>query len=285
MKSADDIRKIFRESTLSTNRDRHEAIFEKVRRAQEQSQTTGPAVSRHNIWSNIMKNPITKLAAAIIVIASLTTFFLFEKTSGIAYAIEQSIEAISKYSAVLVESTESVLNEDGETHIQTLKSWAVANEDKTKVLKERHEVDGVPVIVTNGKETWRYNPKTNTVIKNRPYGTPEIWIGSQLLEQLKSFRESGLITEWKVTEGKDSETGKKRIFLTCAWLDKRYNGPRSVWFEIDAESKLVVGFKQWENADMEGPARIVAEKITYYESLPDELFEFEIPEGAKVIEE
>jgi len=40
---------------------------------------------------------------------------------------------------------------------------------------------------------------------------------------------------------------------------------------------------QWENARWEGPPALVVEKITYYESLPDELFGFEIPEGATVI--
>jgi outer membrane lipoprotein-sorting protein len=55
--------------------------------------------------------------------------------------------------------------------------------------------------------------------------------------------------------------------------------------EFDVESKLLVSFKQWENANWEGPATLVVEKITYYENLPDDLFEFEIPEGATVIEE
>ena len=50
------------------------------------------------------------------------------------------------------------------------------------------------------------------------------------------------------------------------------------------ESNLLVGLKQWENANWEGPPALVAEKCTYYENLPDELFEFEIPEGATVIE-
>ncbi|MHC4072032.1 MAG: hypothetical protein ACYSWW_08220 [Planctomycetota bacterium] len=33
------------------------------------------------------------------------------------------------------------------------------------------------------------------------------------------------------------------------------------------------------------PVRYVVERITYYENLPDELFEFEIPEGATVAAE
>jgi hypothetical protein len=40
-----------------------------------------------------------------------------------------------------------------------------------------------------------------------------------------------------------------------------------------------------ENVACEGQATLVGEKITYYQNLPDDLFEFEVLEGAMVIEE
>jgi len=46
-----------------------------------------------------------------------------------------------------------------------------------------------------------------------------------------------------------------------------------------------VRFQQWENAVWEGPATLVGDKITFYESLPDDLFEFQIPPGATVQEQ
>lgn len=233
-----------------------------------------------------MKSPLAKVtAAAALVIVCVIGVFLFSRTSGAAWAIEQSIEALSKYNAVLIEGSESFLDEDGQLQMRTGKTWWVTNEDQTKVIKERTDIDGVTILIANGQETWRYDPQTNTVIKNRPYGMPEGWIGSRLLEQLKTFHESGLITKWEVTYGEDPIMNKQRAYLTVAWLDKRYNGPRSMWFEFDVESKLVVSLKQWENANWEGPPRAVSEKITYYENLPDSHFEFEIPEGATVIEE
>jgi len=238
------------------------------------------------IWRIIMKTKMAKSAtAAVIIVAFVLSITFFNNSTSKVWAIEQSIEALSRYNAILFEGSELFLGENGQLQMRDVKTWTVANEDQTKVEKERHEVDGVPTIVTNGVETWRYDPQTNTVIKNRPYGTPESWIGSHFFEQLSAFHEEGVINDWKVTYGKDPVTGRQRIFLTVAWFDKRYNGPRSMWFEFDVESKLLVSMKQWENSNWEGPSRIVSEKITYYENLPDELFEFEIPEGAKVIEE
>ena len=90
MKSAEDIKKYFKKSTLSTNPDRHEAIFEKIQRAQDQSKITTPALSGFNLRSKIMKSNITKLAAAAVVIAvvvlGLFEFIGTKDTSGVVWA-------------------------------------------------------------------------------------------------------------------------------------------------------------------------------------------------------
>ena len=90
MKSAEDIKKYFQRSTLSTNPDRHEVIFEKIHRAQDQSKTTSPALSGFIFRSKIMKSPIIKFAAAAVIIAlvvlGLFEFIGTESTSGVVWA-------------------------------------------------------------------------------------------------------------------------------------------------------------------------------------------------------
>ncbi len=237
----------------------------------------------------IMKSRIAKLAtAAMVILAFVLSITILNRSASPAWAIEQSIEAVSQYGAIFVEGSQSerTWRKDGSSELKPSKSWAVANEDQTTVKKYRAEVDGVPIITTNGQKTWRYDLQTNSVhVENRPYVASECWFGSQLLDQLKVFHDSGVITRWEVTYGKDPVTAKSRAFLAIAWLDERYNGPRSLWLEFDMESKLLVSLKQWENASWDGPATLLGEKITYYENLPDDLFEFEIPAGATVIEE
>jgi hypothetical protein len=239
-------------------------------------------------WRTIMKSKITKFAtAAAITVAVILSITLLHQSASPVWAIERSIEALDRFRAVYMEGWESerTWRKDGGLELRLSRSWAVANEDQTMVKKYRTEVDGLLILTTNGQKTWRYDPNTNTVrVENRPYVASECWFGSRLLEQLKDGRDKGLFTRWEVTYGKDPATGRQRAFLKAAWLDSRYNGPRSLWIEFDMESMLPVGLKQWENSNWEGPATLVAEKITYYESFPDELFEFEIPEGATVIE-
>ncbi len=286
MKPADDIKKFFQSAGLTTHPDTHEQVFEDVLRAYQRMIANSPAQPEIGRW--IMRHPVTRYGiAAVLVLAAVVGFTMFRHTGNAAWAIEQSIQALSQYRAVLVEGsdTERCWREDGSLEPRPMKTWAVANADQTMVEKYRDEVNGVAILVTNGRKTWRYDPQTNTVrIENRPYVAGECWFSS-LLEQLKKGRETGIITDWKETAGPDPAPGRPRIFLACAWQDPRWNGPRSMRFEFDRESKLLVRFQQWENAAWEGPASLTGDKITCYESLPDELFEFEIPPRATVIEQ
>jgi len=286
MKSADKIKQFFKNAELSIRPETDEQVFADMLRARQKIRENVPAVPE-NFWRIIMKSPLAKLAAAaVLVIACATGVFIFSQTSGIAWAIEQSIKAVSQYKAVIVEGLDSERTwiEGGSLELRPFKSWAVANKDQTMVEKYRTEVDGFLALTTNGQKTWRYDLQTNTVrIENQPYIASECWCGSGFLEQIKSLL-GEVIQNWEVTYDKDPATNKQRVFLKIAWLEERYNGPRSMWLEFDVDSKLPVGFKQWENANWEGPPALVVEKITYYENLPDELFEFEIPDGATVIE-
>lgn len=90
MKSAEDIKRYFQKATLSTNPDKHEAIFEKIQNAQALSTTKTPVSHRRNLRRNIMKSPITKIAAAAVIIIAVT-LGLFEfigtgDSSGVVWA-------------------------------------------------------------------------------------------------------------------------------------------------------------------------------------------------------
>ncbi|MHC4751554.1 MAG: hypothetical protein ACYTFW_16990, partial [Planctomycetota bacterium] len=98
MKYADDIRRYFQKSTLSTNREKHEAIFEKIQRAHEKTEATAPVFSGLNLGSKIMKSSITKVAAAaIIIIAALIGIYRITAPS-IAWAdVAEKLDKIHSY--------------------------------------------------------------------------------------------------------------------------------------------------------------------------------------------
>lgn len=240
------------------------------------------------IGSIIMKSHLVRIAAVIVMVTALILGInLFNRTSHTAWAIEESMAALNSYGGVVFEGweLERVWDENGTSKRIRFKSWAKANAAKTMIEKYRTEQNGVPFLVTDGQKTWRYDVNSNAIrVENRPYIASEVWGGSQLLKQLNEARNKWIIAKWKITYEKDPTTGRDRAVLTFAMPDGPPS-PRSLEIAFDAETKLPVCLKQWENPNWEGPADLVIDKITFYETLADNLFEMKIPEGASVIEE
>jgi hypothetical protein len=62
------------------------------------------------------------------------------------------------------------------------------------------------------------------------------------------------------------------------------HGPQSWIIEFDVASKLPIALKQWQNMDRSGPPSFDAFKVTYYEDLPDSLFDVSIPGNPMYVE-
>lgn len=98
MKSADDIKRLFKDAELSIHPDTDEQVFNDVLQAQQKITEDLPVVP--NRWRMTMKNPLTKLAiAAVVAVACLIGLSLWTGTgSGIALAdVLTRIEQVSVY--------------------------------------------------------------------------------------------------------------------------------------------------------------------------------------------
>ena len=98
MKSAEDIKRYFQKATVSTNPNKHEAIFQKIQSAQNLLTTDTPVSHRFDKRSIIMKNPMTKFVAAAVIIIAVT-LGLFEfidngSSSGVVWAeVAEQVQA------------------------------------------------------------------------------------------------------------------------------------------------------------------------------------------------
>jgi hypothetical protein len=115
MKSSEDIKRYFKKATLSTNPDKHEAVFEKIQNARNPLTKT-PVTHRLNNRRTIMKSPIVKLAAAVVIIAlvvlGLFEFIDTENSSGVVWAdVVRKVEA-SRGSIIHCRETNSFLPSD-----------------------------------------------------------------------------------------------------------------------------------------------------------------------------
>ena len=125
--------------------------------------------------------------------------------------------------------------------------------------------------------TYRYDPMSNTVHVQSGRGIEmSIWPCGDYLTKVQEFMQ-----DWQVMYGKDTVTGRDYAFIT-------FSNPsqgQSWWLEIDLETNLPVRAKGWHNIRREGTPSMNFQRIIFFEKLPDDIFKFEIPEGATVIEE
>ena len=94
MRPAENIEKLLKNINIDTNAKTDNSVLGDVIEAFEKSKGKKTSATGQNIWRIIMKSPITKLAAAaVIVLAVVFSMTIFDKSVPTAYAFEQTIQA------------------------------------------------------------------------------------------------------------------------------------------------------------------------------------------------
>jgi len=280
MKLKDNIEKLIRDYRIldtNTTTQMDQKIIHDALTVQAKLKKPTSAGTQPDIWRKIMNKPITKLAtaAAIILFAVLGITFL-DKAATPAWAIEDTIKALEKINSIKMSGYILRTSEFGENNEGNFIIWAKSDANGTASKELRFETSNQIVVVDASEKTYFYNPKQNSVcVKNSNDFQINPWLGSECFHIIKRFAE-----DWKVSYGKDEETDRDSVFVTCIYTSES----KSWWFQFDSETKLPVRFKQWININFQGEPEFYAEKIEYDPLLPDGIFEFKTPEGAKVVE-
>jgi hypothetical protein len=94
MRPAENINDLIKKLKLKASSDLDKRVHDDISKALAESEKTESAVTQPNIGRTIMKSPITKIAAAaVIIIAVAISVTILDKSVTPAYAIEQTIEA------------------------------------------------------------------------------------------------------------------------------------------------------------------------------------------------
>jgi len=236
--------------------------------AMQRTKSQRAAETSRITWRTIMTSKAGKLAAAAVIVAVVLSLTVFDGLTRPAWALEDAIEALKNFRAVYMV---------GAFPGGTAEVWMRSNETKTQstdvVVKGSHGA----LTWTQDGSTYHYEPSQNTVYYEDALtvGLSQ-WLGPGLLEMLGAAENS------QVVRGKDPATGRDRVMLMCSLID--VHGAQSWIIEFDAASKLPVAMKQWPNLDRSGPPAFDAFKITYYEDLPDSVFDVRIPAQANRVE-
>lgn len=264
----------------------HDRVLGNVLQMLDKSKEKGTAKAEPNIWRIIMKSSITKLAAAaVIILAAVLSITIINKSATPAWAIEQTVEALENIQTFVISGTDRY----GDESIP-FKLWFRFLDRNSNSFDLRYASDK-QIVVVRDTGAWRYWRETNTVkvYENITTSGSDMmrdlqtvykmadlnpWITARVFETLKSFAD-----DWRETYGKDEKTGRDCVFVTCSYKPLCI----SFWFVCDLENKLIIEGKFWRNVDREGQPECHAINFAYNEKIPDEVFDFQIPEGATVI--
>jgi outer membrane lipoprotein-sorting protein len=273
MRPAENIKRSIKNARIAINPEVKKAALKELINELEKSKITGLVVAGPNVWRTIMKSNITKLStAAVIIVAAALSVSLWDKAIPAAYAIEQTIEAISNTLTVHLYGRDWNDNQ--------VEMWVKANED-TKEVEYFYvdKIDERKLIVATPELTYYYDRQSNTVRKVKGQDIHSYMRMDNVFEQVNQIAEDlgGTIVDYRKF---DEERGQEVIVLEVI--------SEIMSFEalIDPETYLPIsiGVTKRANVDISREILRYVDEIYYDDPVPEGIFEFEIPKGAKVLD-
>jgi hypothetical protein len=270
MKPSDNIEKMFTQTNIETNTDVDKVVLSDAVDAMSKSKQKTPVCDKPSVWRIIMKNRITKFAvAASVLIAIVLSITIFDNAVTPAYAIEQTIEAMRSISSIHTYCTDWD-GSQGET-------WVKINPETGQ--EEYHYTDqGNLLIVATPQATHYYHKDKNIVRIKKEYIPASSVRISRFFEDLpKWVQEHGGKCEFYTQFDEDLQ---KEIIIVHFVIPVQ---EKEVYVRIDSQTKLPINLEAISSKPGQGVKSV--DKIEYNVSIPEGLFEFEIPKGAKVVYE
>jgi hypothetical protein len=274
MRPADNIDKLIKKLQLKASANLDKGVHDDISRGLGEQENVESAHAEPNIWRAITNTKTVKFAsaAAIIIAVTLGLSTILDHGATPAYAIEQTIEAISNVPII------HIFGRDWDE--KQIEMWVQANPD-TGLMEYYHinHVDDSKLMISTPQNTYYHNLKTNTVrIKDGPSVSSVFRLG-EFFEGMRLLSEKfdGQITYSEVFE---PYTKKKRIDLkmSCPKLEIRSL--------IDPQTKLPISINVTRGEKFGTYETLKhATQIRYDDSPPEGLFDFKIPAGATIIRE
>jgi len=220
------------------------------------------------IAKRFIMNCFTKLAAAVmVIIAVLWAGTFLEKSITQAYAIEQTIEAMRKI------DTMHLLCRDWDG--SKVEVWIKVNPETGKEAAIYCDSESGHIIVSTPEITYYYDKNENIVRIDKGLA-PASWIrfGCFIEDVIKVTKQHN--GDIKIYRKYDQER-KEEVIVLYGVTDKD-----EFKYYVDPKSKLPICINMIRS-DYPSKGVKSVDKIYYDEALPDGIFQFEIPKGAKVV--
>jgi len=279
MKSAEDIKRYFQKATLSTNPDKHEAIFEKIQNAQNPSIIDLPVSHRFKNRRITMKSAMTKIAAAAAIILTVG-FGLFEfidngNGSGVVWA--EVMAKTEQISAVVFDMTVEIDQTDGENLVLPSRNYVAGDygtrsdiyiDGKLRIIKYRLPTQKVAYQVrVDRKMYWRYELSEEKAAQGQDPDDPRTWLKMILSDDYTELGRAEIngVTVEGIECNRPEMTGENGIMRL--WVDVETNLP----------VQIVVEMLGMESGQLR-QHKYVMENFEWNASLDESIFEPNIPE-------
>ncbi|MBN2594039.1 MAG: hypothetical protein JXA81_11065 [Sedimentisphaerales bacterium] len=242
------------------------------------SQTTGgkvsPSAEPSNIWRMIMNSRISKLAAvAVLILAVVLGVSLLDRSATPAYAIEQTIQAMRSVSSVRAYCTDW----DGSKG----EVWVRINPETGQEEYYYSDIGNLLIVATPQKTFYYHKDKNLVRIRNEHVLAAEVRF-SKLFEDLPDLIEklNGKL-DFKSVFDQDLNT---QVIRVHGYIPAQKDfGEKEFIVNVDPKTKLPINTETLKSAHGQGVK--IVDRFEYNVEIPQGLFDFEIPEGVKVVYE
>jgi tetratricopeptide (TPR) repeat protein len=229
---------------------------------------------------NLMKKRQVRFGAVAAVLLIALTIVSLDRSTNIAWSMEQTIEAIEQVKTLYIEGT-VVWPFGAEPGVVPFRYWVQAPTENSP-LKMRGEVKR-HIMIAKGDTVYECWSDTKTAqaqygpaITDLKYWYKAAEVGPWLIRKMPEMIQQ-YATDWQQSTERDPNTGKERILATCTYPPSNM----SFLLVVDPDTKLMESAKLWSNLQHEGEPCIDAKSFVYNEKYPDELFE--LPAGTTII--
>jgi outer membrane lipoprotein-sorting protein len=238
------------------------------------SKTLTPS-RQHILWENIMKARITKLAAAaVIIIAVLIGIHqLGGSVTTTAYAIEQTIEAMRSINSIHAYCTDWD-NSQGEVWVQI---------DPETGQEEYYYADHDDLLIVGTPQATYYYYKDENRVRIRDEYVPasEVRI-SYFFEDLVRWVQQYHGELWFYFQY--AEDLEREVIMVHGSIPAQGDmGEKEFVFRVDPQTKLPIDMEATKCGLGQGVKSV--DSLEYNVPIPEGIFEFEVPDGAKVVYE
>jgi len=224
------------------------------------------------LWSILMHSKLTKpLAAAIIIVTTILSLTLFDKTVSTAYAFEETLKAMQQI------ETMHLFGKDWDNN--EFEMWIKLNPDTgipEYVYDDSYSVGALTI--SRPDKSYQFNKKSNRVLINSGKVYNINTAPAKIFEQaIKASKNPFIQEKIDISYERDIESGKALIVVNFETADEA----RRVY--IDSETKLPIRVIGLKNGHL-GEIFKDIDFLEYNVELPEGIFEFEVTKDMKVVD-